>query len=65
MHSSVERLGVALAPRTPEVEALVARRVVEFAAEVGDVDLVDEVAEDVETPDEVTLLDLAARAGIT
>jgi hypothetical protein len=67
MPTPVERLGVGLRPRTPEVEAIVARRITELAAEVGDLDLVDAIADEVEHPSAGGLpsAEVADRAGIT
>jgi hypothetical protein len=57
-----DRLVVALNP-SPEVRAIAARRAVEFAAELGDVNLLERVVLAVESPGAIGTAELAERAG--
>lgn len=59
-----DRLVVALDP-TPEARAIVARRIVEFADELGNDEALGDVVIAAENPPSIGSLELAARAGIT
>lgn len=61
----VDRIAVGLHPRTPEVEQAAAAMVRNLAAELGDLDLVEAIADEVETPEGLGTDDVAARSGIT
>lgn len=62
----VDRLVVGLHPRTREVEGHAAAMVRKIAAELGDLDLVDQIADEVEHPtDGLGTDEVAARSGIT
>jgi hypothetical protein len=59
-----DRLVVALDP-TPGTREIVTRRIVEFAAEIGDVEILSEVVDAAEHPEGVGASELADRAGVT
>jgi hypothetical protein len=63
--SPEERLYVALAPRTPEVEAIAARLVVELAADLRDPETLELLVDAAEKNDAVPSGEVVQRAGIS
>jgi hypothetical protein len=64
-HDTEARIVAGLAPRTPEVLDRVKTHIARLAAEVSDVDVLDQLADAVEAPEGTAGPDLAQRAGVT